>query len=71
MAYNPKCWMRCVECGHRQMERRTAVGRRTIPHCVSCGGMLEISKDAGADLASGVGRLREVQEQHKQHGLGT
>ena len=70
MKNNPACWMRCTECGHRQMGCRSAIERRTRPRCSYCGGMLEISDAARNDLIVGMDRLRGVRAQRMAE-LGT
>ena len=49
MANNPKCWVHCLDCGEREMMRRSAAFRRNV-RCRACGGPLEVSDAAYADL---------------------
>lgn len=59
MPANPRCWVTCVDCGEREMVRRSALGRRTRLRCRACGGAVEPSDDARDDLAEGMDRRRE------------
>jgi len=62
MPANPRCWMRCGDCGHRQLERRSCVERRSRPRCAICGGFLYPSQAASEALKLGVERRRMEQE---------
>ena len=63
MANNPLCVMTCVECEHRQRERRSVVERRCRPRCAMCGGPLYLSAAALKDLVGGLDRAREHPDQ--------
>lgn len=51
MSVNPRCWVHCLDCGEREMMRRSFVYRTSRQRCRACGGPLEISEAALADLA--------------------
>ena len=67
---NPNCWLHCLDCGHRQMERRSVVGRHTRLRCSMCGGPLELSMEAHKDLVRGMDKRRIVCAQRSKE-LGT
>ena len=62
MPANPRCWVRCLACGHREMIRRSWLDRASRPRCSRCGGPIEPSPDARAALARGMDRARAQKE---------
>ncbi len=59
MPANPTCWVTCTDCGHREKVRRSALGRRTRLRCGRCGGRVEPSPAAHADLVEGMDARRD------------
>ena len=67
MVYNPRCWVRCIDCGRRQLVRRSRLDRRSRLRCDRCGGMIEVSVAASDDMVEGRARLdRERQRAIEQ-----
>jgi len=62
MPANPKCWVRCLDCGHRALIRRSWLERRSRVRCPRCGGPVEPSNDARKALVTGMDRKRIQQE---------
>jgi len=65
MPANPKCWVRCVECGGRDLIRRSWLERRWRVRCSRCGGAVEASNEARRALVKGMDRKRQLQEQQR------
>ena len=65
MANNPRCWVVCLECGHRDMIRRPQLMRASRVRCQHCGGMVEPSAEAAAALANGAGLAAEAKREDK------
>lgn len=63
MPANPKCWVRCLDCGHREMIRRSWLERRSRVRCGRCGGPVEPSLDARRALVRGMDLARARKEQ--------
>ena len=36
----------CRNCGNRQVEKKSAFSRKTVPRCSECGGILDASDNA-------------------------
>jgi ribosomal protein S27E len=62
MPSNPKCWVRCRDCGHREMIRRSCFERAARPRCCRCGGPVEASKSARASMTRGMDYSRQLKE---------
>lgn len=60
MPANPKCWVKCLDCSHRELIRRSHLERRTRVRCSRCGGPVEPSEAARRDLTAGMDRAREM-----------
>jgi hypothetical protein len=56
MANSPRCWVHCLDCGHRDMIRRSWLERRSRVRCSRCGGPVEPSPAARQDLIAGSDR---------------
>ena len=64
----PQAWVHCVRCGEREMMRRSALYRHSVPRCRACGGALELSDDARNDLCrSEARRDLPIEVRNKQH----
>jgi hypothetical protein len=65
MAANPRCWVHCVECHHRDMIPRAWLDRRSRPRCARCGGNVEPSEAARRALVRGADLARTRKEQYQ------
>ena len=63
MAANPRCWVHCIDCKHREMIPRAWLDRRSRPRYARCGGSLEPSDEARRALVLGTDLLRSRKEQ--------
>lgn len=68
MAANPKCWMKCEDCEHREILRRSAIERRTRPRCAMCGGLLRMSEASYNDVIAGMDARRQKEEKKRVDG---
>lgn len=50
MKHRHTCWVKCLDCDHRQMEKLKSLSRRTAPRCTVCGGPVLHSDDSAEKL---------------------
>jgi len=59
MKNNPKCWVTCRDCAHRELVMRSVFDRRNNPKCTDCGGYVDPSNEAKKDLVKGMDARRD------------
>lgn len=68
MPINPKCWVKCLRCEHREMIRRSWLERAAGVRCARCGGPVEASQDARKALTKGMDRKKEDDLKNERNG---
>lgn len=63
MHANPKFGVPCLDCGHREMIRRSWLGRSSRVRCVQCAGPVNLSLSTRRALLHGMDLARTRKEQ--------